>query len=172
MTIRNITDLVRALDFDALEELEKFMSSNTYPVALTHDDEKVILTTDADRVPFTKVLRYPFTDSDYDDAIVGLQCVTDYAMKEGYWHTHKDLFDSLAIRYAEKHGIIEYKVNQNYMEYWSLYEDGFYFIRIELNTDEREEVCHLPWTREEGLPIPAFLLAEVKGFTKYNYFEG
>ena len=172
MDIRNINDLVKSLDFDTLEELKEYLSNDFYPVSLEHEWGKITLRTYADRVPFTKVLTFPFTDDDFDEAVGGLQCVTDYAMHEGYWETHKDLFDSLALQYAERIGIIEYKVNQNYMEYWSLYEDGFYFIRIDLNTERREELCHLPWAKDDDIPIPAFLLSEVKGYTKYNYFVG
>ena len=170
-TIKTLEDLVKALEFNTTEELTAYLRDEIYPVTLTHDEKAVTLTTDADRVPFDKTLRFPFTESDYENAITGLQCVTDYAMKEGYWHTHKDLFDSLTLRYAERHGIYEYSVNQNYMEYWSLYEDGFYFYRIDLNTNERNEVCHLPWQKEDGYPVPAFLKTP-EGYTKYNYFEG
>lgn len=170
--IKSIEDLVKVLDFDTIEDLEKYLSQAIYPITLTYTDEKITLVTDADRVPLDKTLRFPFDESDYDDAIVGLQCVTDYALHEGYDNIHKDLFHGLALRYAENHGIYEYSVNSNYMEYWSLYDEGFYFFRIDLNTEEREEVCHLPWKKEDGYPIPAFLLTEVKGFTKYNYFEG
>lgn len=170
-TIKNISDLIGVLQFDNLEELREFLSHDVYPVTLDHDREKITLSTDADRVPFTKVLRFPFTEDDYSDAISGLQCVTDYAMNEGYNRTHEDLFAGLALRYAEQHGIIEYQVNRSYMEYWSLYEEGFYFIRVDLNTSDREEVCHLPWNKADGLPIPAFLTTR-EGHTKYNYFEG
>ena len=171
-TIRNMNDLGRVLLCDTHEELEKYFRSEIYPVTFTCDDEKVIFYTDADRVPFSKILRFPFTEDDFEDAMVGLQCVTDYAMHEGYDHTHEDLFKSLALRYAEEHGIIEYTVNKEYMEYWSLYEDGFHFYRVDLNTNSKDHVCFLEWHKEEGYPIPAFLLTEVQGFTKYNYFEG
>ena len=164
-TIKNIHDLAKLLTCDNVEELEKYFSEEIYPVTLTYSEEAVTLTTDADRVPFTKTLRFPFDEAEYTD-------VTDYAMHEGYDHTHKDLFKDLALRYAERHGVYEYSVNKNYMEYWSLYDQGFYFYRIDLNTSEREEVCHLPWRKEDGYPVPAFLLTEVTGYTKYNYFEG
>ena len=169
-TINNIEEFAKFLDL-TVPELGDYFSKEIYPVTITHDPEKITLTTDADRVPFDKVLRYPFDEKDYEDAVIGLQCVTDYAMKEGYWHTHKDLFDHLALLYAEKHGVYEYKVNQNYMEYWSMYERGYYFYRIDLNTNERTEVCHLPWRKEDGYPVPAFLRTEKDG-TLYNYFEG
>ena len=172
-TINNLGDLIKAKApmFESLEELIKYLADETYPVTIRHDWEKITLSTDADRVPFTKELRFPFTESDYDDAIIGLQCVTDYAIHEGYDNTHKDLFENLALHLAEKHGIIEYKVNKNYMEYWTLYDDGFWFIRVDLNTLEREEVCNLPWTKDDGLPVPAFLVTR-EGHTMYNYFEG
>lgn len=171
-TIRTIDDLAKALEFETVDELATYLRQEVYPVTMTYNSERIVLATDADRVPFTKVLSFPFTEDDYDDALVGLQCVTDYAMKEGYWHTHEDLYKDMALRYAERHGVYEYKVNQQYMEYWSMYERGFYFYRIDLDTDERTEVCHLPWKKEDGYPVPAFLLTEVEGFTKYNYFEG
>lgn len=170
-TIKNIADFIKAMDCDSIESLRKYFSSEVYPVTVSYDSSSVTLTTDADRVPFTKVLRFPFSEDDCEDAICGLQCVTDYAMHEGYDHTHKDLFADLALRYAETHGVIEYNVNKEFMEYWSLYDDGFRFIRIDLNTSDREEVCHLPWNKEDGYPIPSFLMTSY-GTTKYNYFEG
>lgn len=171
MKIQTITDLVKALQFDSVEVLAENLRSEVYPVTIEHDDKAVTLRTDADRVPFTKTLRFPFTTDDYDEALTGLQCVTDYAMHEGYGHTHKDLFESIALRHAEKIGVYEYKVNGSYMEYWSMYEDGFYFFRTDLNTLEREEVCRLRWAKENGYPVPSFLLTP-EGHTKYNYFCG
>ena len=169
-TIRNIEEFAEALGTTA-PDLDKYFHFEVYPVTITYDSEKIIFTTDADRVPFSKILRFPFTEDDYEDTITALQCVTDYAMHEGYDHTHKDLFDDLALRYAERHGIYEYTVNKEYMEYWSLYGDGFYFYRVSLNTLVREEVCHLHWSKDEGYPIPSFLVTP-EGYTKYNYFEG
>lgn len=171
-TIKNYNDFMKSLLCDTEEELTKYLSGMDYPVTVTHDDEKIILATDADRFPLTKVLRFPFSEEDTERALTELLCTTDYAMHEGYENTHKDLFKELALRYAEKHGIIEYKVNSNYMEYWSLYEEGFYFYRVDLNTNEKRQLCHLEWHKEDGYPIPAFLLTDVKGYTKYNYFVG
>ena len=171
MKIQNITDLVKAMQFDRLEELAEFLSHEVYPVTIESSEEALTISTDADRVPFKKVLRFPFTETDFDDALSGLQCVTDYAMHEGYEHTHKDLFDSIALRHAEEIGVYEYKVNGSYMEYWSLFDEGFYFFRTDLNTLEREEVCHLHWVKEEGYPVPSFLHTP-EGYTKYNYFCG
>lgn len=171
-TIKNINDFIKFMGRDNIDSLRNYFDEyTTYPVTFTYDDEKIVLATDADRVPFTNSLRFPFTEENYENAMSGLQCVTDYAMNEGYDNTHKDLFNSLALRYAESHGICEYKVNKEFMEYWSLYEDGFYFIRIDLNTNDREEVCRLPWDKNDGYPIPSFLMTP-EGFTKYNYFEG
>lgn len=170
-TIKNITDLVKALDFDTLEELENYLGDEVYPVTLTHNENGIKLVTDADRVPFDKILRFPFSENDFDNALSGLQCVTDYAMHEGYEHTHKDLYAGIALRYAEEHGIYEYKVNGTYMEYWSMYEDGFYFYRVDLDTKERAQLCHIEWHKEDGIHVPAFLLTET-GATLYNYFEG
>lgn len=171
LEIRNHGDLLKALQFDTLAELAEHLRNDIYPVTIECEWGHITLRTDADRVPFTKVLYFPFSESDYEDALVGLQCVTDYAMHEGYDRTHEDLFKELALRYAEDHGVIEYKVSKNYMEYWSLYEDGFWFIRVDLNTNDREEVCNLPWSKDDGLPVPAFLVTR-EGHTLYNYFEG
>ena len=171
-TINNINDFAKVMLCDSVEDLVKYFSEYTvYPVEIEYTDKSVTLRTDADRVPFTKVLWFPFTEDDYEDAIIGLQCVTDYAMHEGYDHTHEDLFKSLALRYAENHGIYEYQVNGSYMEYWSLYNEGFYFYRVDLNTNGKSQVCHLEWHKEDGYPIPAFLKTP-EGFLKYNYFEG
>lgn len=170
-TIRNINDLVKTLQFDTIEELEEHLRQEIYPVTIEYDEQKVTLRTDADRVPFDKVLRFPFSEDDYDAALVGLQCVTDYAMHEGYDRTHEDLFKDIALRHAEKIGVYEYTVNGSYMEYWSLFDEGFYFFRVDLNTLEREEVCHLHWEKSEGYPVPAFLKTP-EGYTLYNYFCG
>lgn len=170
-TIKNIGDLEKVLLCSSIDELNDYLHTMTYPVTITHDFGKITLATDADRVPFTKVLRFPFTEDEFDDAICGLQCVTDYAMHEGYENTHKDLYAGLALRYAETHGIYEYKVNGSYMEYWSLYENGFYFYRVNLDTNGKLQLCHLEWYKSDGYPIPAFLMTDT-GATKYNYFEG
>lgn len=170
-TIKNIIDFAKSLNCDSIEELQAYLAEEIYPVKIEYDDQKIKLITDADRVPFDKVLWFPFSEEYYEDAMAGLQCVTDYAMHEGYDRTHEDLFKDLALRYAETHGIYEYKVNKNYMEYWSLYEDGFSFYRVDLNTNGRIQVCHLPWTKEDDIPIPAFLKT-AEGYTLYNYFEG
>ena len=76
-----------------------------------------------------------------------------------------------ALCYAEKHGIYEYDVNGKYMEYWSMYDEGFYFFRVNLDTDGRLLVCHLEWHKEDEIPIPAFLTTE-DGATRYNYLVG
>lgn len=76
-----------------------------------------------------------------------------------------------ALRYAEDHGIYEYQVNEKYMEYWSLYDEGFYFYRVNLDTLGCMQVCHLEWHKEDGIPVPAFLKTK-SGATKYNYFCG
>lgn len=74
-----------------------------------------------------------------------------------------------ALRYAENHGIYEYSVSGNEMEYWSLYDDGFFRYRVDLDTEAREQVDHINWC--PGDEIPSFLLSE-KGYPLYNYFEG
>lgn len=76
-----------------------------------------------------------------------------------------------ALRYAEHHGIYEYCVNNHYMEYWSMYDEGFYFFRVDLDTNFRTLICFLEWHKNDGTPVPAFLKTET-GATKYNYFCG
>lgn len=80
-------------------------------------------------------------------------------------------YKELAIRYAEQHGFYEFLRNDHYIEYWSLYEDGFHFFRVDLITEERTEVCNIEWHEEDGIPVPAFLKTAT-GATKYNYFCG
>ena len=79
-------------------------------------------------------------------------------------------YDHLALVHAEEIGVIEYKVNGKYMEYWSFFgtHEGWYFIRHDL--DEGKDVfrgANIPWN---GI-IPAFLLTDT-GATLYNYMEG
>ena len=171
-TIRNIDDLIKAKGYKDVDELKKNLGELDYPVTMAYTEKSLRLQTDADRVPFTKHLPFPFTEDDYEDRLSELMCVTDYALHEGYDYTHSDLFKDLALKYAEKHGIYEYNVNKNYMEYWSLYEEGFYFFRVNLNTEGRLLVCHLEWHKEDEIPVPAFLMDEVTKATKYNYFCG
>lgn len=171
-TIMNYNDFMKSLLCDTEEELTKYLAGMDYPVIVKHDEEKITLATDADRFLLDKILRFPFSEEDTERALTELLCTTDYAMHEGYENTHKDLFKDLALRHAEKIGVYEYKVNGKYMEYWSLFDEGFYFFRTDLNTLQREEVCHLHWVKSEGYPVPAFLLTDVTGYTKYNYFCG
>ena len=171
ITIKNTEDLAKACRCDSFEELTAYLHDEVYPINVTHNADTITLTTDADGVPFFKTLRFPFDESDFDDAVTGLQCVTDYAMHEGYEKVHKDLFEGIALRHAEKIGVYEYTVNGIYMEYWSMFDEGFYFFRTDLTTLEREEVCHIHWVKEEGYPVPAFLRTP-EGYTKYNYFCG
>lgn len=74
-----------------------------------------------------------------------------------------------ALIYAEDHGIYEYSVIGNSIEYWSLYDDGFYSFRVNLDTNEREQIDMIPWA--PGDPIPSFLESP-EGWALYNYFEG
>ena len=170
-SFKSIEDIMEYFDRKDMESLAEWFRSYDYPITLENTAESLTLKTDADRVPFSKVLRYPFTEEDLDDNLTGLLCVTDYAMHEGYDRTHSDLFKTLALKYAETHGFYEYKVNKNYIEYWSLYEDGFYFFRVDLNEGDREQVAHIEWLKQDGIPVPAFLVTEL-GSTKYNYFCG
>lgn len=80
-----------------------------------------------------------------------------------------------ALCHAEEIGVSEYKVNGDWMEYWSLFPgEGFYFIRW--NTEDGEEIRRLAIPAEDqdrygGMPIPAFLIGE-HGGTLYNYGIG
>ena len=77
-----------------------------------------------------------------------------------------------ALVYAEKIGVYEYKVNGQYMEYWSFYGqgEGWYFVRYDLEAGKEVfRGANIPWDDKAG--IPAFLLTE-EGATLYNYMEG
>ena len=76
-----------------------------------------------------------------------------------------------ALCYAEKHGIYEYDVNGKYMEYWSMYDEGFYFFRVNIDTEDRRLEAIISWHKEDEIPIPAFLTTE-DGATRYNYLVG
>lgn len=84
----------------------------------------------------------------------------------------------LALIWAEKHGVYEYSVNGATMEYWSLYEDGFWKTVVNLDNGAKSSERKIPWTGPEC--IPEFLLgAEYKDTrgnvhraTKYNYMCG
>ena len=173
--INNIYDIMDLFGCKDVDALRKWFESYDYPITFEYCYPALMLKTDADGVPYSKMLSFPFTEDKLDDALTGLLCQTDYAMCEGYWETHTELFKQLALRYAEKHGIYEYTVNEKVMEYWSLYEDGFDFYRVHLDTDgsegRREHECHIDWHKNDGTPIPAFLVTET-GATKYNYFCG
>lgn len=77
-----------------------------------------------------------------------------------------------ALKHAEDIGVIEYRVNGHFMEYWSFYgkSEGWYFVRYDL--DSGKEVfrgANIPWN--EDAKIPAFLVAPSGGLL-YNYMEG
>lgn len=79
-------------------------------------------------------------------------------------------YDLAALKYAEKIGVTEYRVNGWYMEYWTFYgkSEGWYFVRYDL--DAGREVfrgANIPWDNE----IPAFLVAPGGGLL-YNYMQG
>ena len=76
-----------------------------------------------------------------------------------------------ALCYAEKHGIYEYAVNEKYMEYWSMYDEGFYFFRVNLDTEDRRLEAIISWHKDDGIPVPTFLTTD-DGATRYNYFVG
>jgi len=78
-------------------------------------------------------------------------------------------YEEKALERAEEIGVIEYKVNGRYMEYWSFFgSEGFYFIRHDLYLGKDVfRGANIPW---DGV-IPAFLLTETRA-TLYNYMEG
>lgn len=78
----------------------------------------------------------------------------------------------LARRRAEQIGVYEYKVNGKFMEYWSFFSgEGFRFIQFNLLTGEERREGFIPWRREDGIPVPAFLKS-ASGTTLYNYNVG
>lgn len=87
-------------------------------------------------------------------------------------HSDPPDYDLAALKYAEKIGVTEYRVNGWYMEYWTFYgkSEGWYFVRYDL--DAGREVfrgANIPWDNEAK--IPAFLVAPGGGLL-YNYMEG
>ena len=82
-------------------------------------------------------------------------------------------YESRALVHAEEIGVIEYKVNGSYMEYWSFFgNEGFYFVRHDL--DSGEDVfrgANIPWDGSLSNPVPAFLVADGGGLL-YNYLQG
>ncbi len=74
-----------------------------------------------------------------------------------------------ALVYAEHHGIYEYEVNGLWIEYWSFFNgEGFRFIRHHLITGEENRDVLIPWTSQDGYPVPKFLMSE-NGGCRYNY---
>lgn len=79
-----------------------------------------------------------------------------------------------SLHYAEEKGIIEYRLNGRFMEYWTFYgkSEGWYFVRYDLEKDEEVfRGANIPWDESAEQPIPAFLIAKNGGFM-YNYMEG
>ena len=66
-------------------------------------------------------------------------------------------------------GVCEYRVNGTMMEYWSLYDEGFWFITYDLFMGEETRDLRIPWRR--GAKIPDEFTGP-HGGTLYNYFEG
>lgn len=83
----------------------------------------------------------------------------------------EEYYELKALKYAEEIGVIEYRVNGKYMEYWSFYgREGWYFVRYDLDAGkETFRGANIPWEPDEK--IPAFLLASGGG-TLYNYMQG
>ena len=77
-----------------------------------------------------------------------------------------------ALQYAENRGIYEYKVNGMWIEYWSFFSgEGFRFIRRHLLTGDENRDVLIPWDRQCGYPVPAFLKSKTGGCL-YNYNVG
>ena len=74
-----------------------------------------------------------------------------------------------SILVCEKIGVYEFKLNGDWLEYWTLYEDGFRFVRFNLVTGEENRDTLINWSPLD--PVPSFLLNE-NGATLYNYFVG
>ena len=71
--------------------------------------------------------------------------------------------------YAETVGLGEYEVNGKFLEYWTFYSEGWYFVKFDLEL--RKEVfrgAFIP--KGDDCWIPRFLQA-AKG-VKYNYEVG
>ena len=78
-----------------------------------------------------------------------------------------------ALIYAEKIGVYQYNVNTDgWFEYWSFFPgEGFRFIQHNLNDGEERRDGFIPWTNDDGIPVPMFLIGE-HGGTLYNYNVG
>ena len=74
-----------------------------------------------------------------------------------------------ALIHAEYIGVCEYRVNGTMMEYWSLYDEGFWFITYDLFMGEETRDLRIPWRK--GAKIPDEFTGP-HGGTLYNYFEG
>lgn len=78
-------------------------------------------------------------------------------------------YENMALLEAEKRGVYQYKVTGKIMEYWTLYEDGFWLVQYNLDTKQEKRELKIPWTM--GDPIPEGLETKT-GSTLYNYFAG
>ena len=76
----------------------------------------------------------------------------------------------LALFHAEKIGITEYVLNDDWMEYWSFFPgEGFRFIRYNVQDGTEYRDGFIPWNgKNDNRPVPAFLKTE-DGATLYNY---
>lgn len=85
-------------------------------------------------------------------------------------------YEDKALRRAEDIGVMEYRVNGRYMEYWTFFGkyEGWYFIRHDL--DSGKDVfrgARIPWDFDADNPIPAFLRSPTPGGgLLYNYMAG
>jgi len=81
--------------------------------------------------------------------------------------------ERLALFHAEKIGVYEYKLNGDWMEYWSYFPgEGFRFIQYNVQDGMEYRDGFIPWDlQRDRRPIPAFLISE-HGGTLYNYNIG
>ena len=83
-------------------------------------------------------------------------------------------YEEKALKYAEEIGVIEYKINGHYMEYWSFFGtyEGWVFVRYDLDLGkETFRGAWIPWDPNVDNPVPSFLVAEGGGLL-YNYMVG
>ena len=77
MKIQTINELASALGTTVPDLKHHVHTYTDFETDIAWTDEIVYLTTMSEDEELTKKLRFPFTDEDYDDAIVGLQCWAD-----------------------------------------------------------------------------------------------